>query len=153
MKSDRQFNCVTLLFAKLIRLPTLMCFAVCGVIIATIPINQSLASPTSPSSYQNSCTDLNVTGATLSGKCRRRNGRDRRTSILIRGIYNNNGTLTYTNDPTAVSTYQNSCDNTRLAPTNTTLLATCRQINGDFNDSRIQIRGIYNNDGFLAYSR
>ncbi|MCC5666707.1 CVNH domain-containing protein [Nostoc sp. CHAB 5784] len=51
--------------------------------------------PTAASSYQASCRNIGVTGATLTASCRRRNGTFNRTSILIRGIDNINGNLRY----------------------------------------------------------
>jgi CVNH domain len=49
----------------------------------------------SDSSYQNSCWNTQVDGSTLSARCYRINGSSTRTSILIRGIENRNGNLTY----------------------------------------------------------
>ncbi|MBN3873860.1 MAG: CVNH domain-containing protein [Nostoc sp.] len=51
--------------------------------------------PRSASSYQNSCRNISVAGATLTASCRRINGTYNSTSILIKGIYNNNGVLRY----------------------------------------------------------
>ncbi|MDF5734642.1 MULTISPECIES: CVNH domain-containing protein [unclassified Nostoc] len=53
------------------------------------------SNPRSASSYQNSCRNIGVTGATLTASCRRINGTYNSTSILIKGIYNNNGVLRY----------------------------------------------------------
>lgn len=52
--------------------------------------------PTAGSTYQDSCQSLAVFGATLTAKCRRRDGSfNDKTTILIRGIDNVNGKLTY----------------------------------------------------------
>jgi CVNH domain len=53
------------------------------------------SSSKSDSSYQNSCWNTQVDGATLSARCYRINGSSTRTSIPIRGIENRNGNLTY----------------------------------------------------------
>jgi CVNH domain len=47
------------------------------------------------SSYQRTCGSIGVAGATLTASCRRINGTYRSTSILIPGIKNINGDLTY----------------------------------------------------------
>ncbi len=136
--------------AKLSTLPSLMSFAACGAIMAAIPVNPAFAAPTSPSTYQSSCNNIRVVGATLTARCRRINGTFNNSSILIRGIYNNNGVLRYTASATAASSYQSSCGN--ISVTGATLTARCRRINGTFNNSSILIRGIYNNNGVLRYS-
>ena len=51
--------------------------------------------PTYNSNYQNSCKNIRINGATLSARCGRINGGYKQTSILIRGIKNQNGNLTY----------------------------------------------------------
>jgi murein DD-endopeptidase MepM/ murein hydrolase activator NlpD len=48
-----------------------------------------------PSTYQNSCNNISVAGATLSANCRKINGSYKSTSILIPGIQNIDGTLSY----------------------------------------------------------
>lgn len=80
---------------KLSRSSGLITLAACSAMLATIPIDTALAGPSSPSSYQSSCRNISVAGATLTASCRRRNGTYNPTSILIRGIYNNDGNLRY----------------------------------------------------------
>ncbi|NMG09192.1 CVNH domain-containing protein [Brasilonema sp. UFV-L1] len=138
--------------AKLSRSPRLMTFAACGAIMATIPINPAFAAPTDPSSYQNSCRNIDVSGATLTAQCRRTDGTfNNNTSILIRGIYNDNGVLRYTSNATAASSYAASCRN--IGVSGATLTAECRRTDGTFNNNTsILIRGIYNDNGVLRYS-
>ncbi|MDZ8222496.1 MULTISPECIES: CVNH domain-containing protein [unclassified Nostoc] len=136
--------------AKLSRSPRLMSLAACGAIIATIPINAAFAAPTDLSSYQNSCRNIDVSGATLTASCRRINGTYNSTSILIRGIFNGNGVLLYTSNPRSASSYQNSCRNINVA--GATLTASCRRINGTYNSTSILIKGIDNINGVLRYS-
>ncbi|MBD2778933.1 CVNH domain-containing protein [Iningainema tapete] len=136
--------------AKLSQSPRLITLAACGAIVATIPANPAFAAPTSPSSYQSSCQNIGVSGATLTAQCRRINGTFNNTSILIRGIYNDNGVLRYTSNATAASSYQSSCRN--IGVSGATLTAQCRRINGTFNNTSILIRGIYNDNGVLRYS-
>ena len=47
------------------------------------------------SNFQNSCTNITIAGNTLVADCRRTNGTYNKTSILVPGISNNNGVLTY----------------------------------------------------------
>jgi CVNH domain len=47
------------------------------------------------SSYQRSCRNIGIAGATLTASCRRINGTYRGTSIFIPGIKNINGDLSY----------------------------------------------------------
>lgn len=51
--------------------------------------------PNQPSTYQNSCRNEQIYGATLVAVCRRINGSEQRTSIVLPGISNNNGRLSY----------------------------------------------------------
>jgi hypothetical protein len=52
--------------------------------------------PNAASTYQDSCQSLGVFGATLTAKCRRKDGSfNEKTTILIRGIDNVNGKLSY----------------------------------------------------------
>jgi hypothetical protein len=49
----------------------------------------------SPSTFQDSCSNVSVAGSTLSARCRRIDGSFKRTSIAIPGIDNINGDLRY----------------------------------------------------------
>ena len=50
---------------------------------------------TTGASYRSSCQNININGANLSASCRRANGTFKSTSILLLGIDNINGNLTY----------------------------------------------------------
>jgi CVNH domain len=52
-------------------------------------------------------------------------------------------------ESTSRSSYQNSCQNIQVDET--TLSARCRRVNGGFNTTSIQIRGIENRNGTLTY--
>jgi hypothetical protein len=97
-------------------------------------------------SFQSSCTNISVVGATLTATCRRVNGTLNQTSIVLRGIANINGRLTQTGGS---STFQSSCQNVRVI--GSTLTATCREQNGSFFNSSILIPGIVNNNGVLQF--
>jgi hypothetical protein len=59
-----------------------------------------------PSSFQNSCGQINVGsgGNTLEAWCNQSGGAANKTSILIPGIANNNGVLVYSSPPTPIRT-------------------------------------------------
>ncbi len=152
MKINHQFNRAGSLFAKLSRLPSLMSFATCGAILATIPINPAFAAADDPSSYQRTCRYMYVSGATLGGDCKTISGSYIESPpILIRGIWNNEGVLSYTYDPTKASSYQTSCESIYLAKDEVTIEAACRKSDGSLNGTKIKIRGIRNNNGRLSY--
>jgi hypothetical protein len=138
---------------KLMQSSHVLTVAVCGAILATMPVETAFAKATDPSTYQDSCTSLGVTGATLTAVCRRRDGSfNDQTTIRIRGIDNVNGKLAYARNPTAISTYQDSCENIDVI--GATLIAKCRRRDGSFNDqTTIRIRGIDNVNGKLTYAK
>lgn len=47
------------------------------------------------SSYQETCTNIRIDGATLTARCQREDGSSNRTSIVLRGIINDDGRLRY----------------------------------------------------------
>ncbi len=49
----------------------------------------------SPSTFQDSCSNIGVAGSTLVARCRRMDGSFKRTSIAIPGVDNINGDLRY----------------------------------------------------------
>lgn len=101
----------------------------------------------SASSFQQSCNNIQVSGSTLSASCRRVDGSFNNTSILIRGIANNDGRLQVTG--TGPSSFQDSCSDISVA--GSTLSANCRKMDGSFNRTSILIPGIANNNGNLVH--
>ena len=122
-------------------------------ILATMRAEAAFANATDPSTEQDSCTALGVTGATLTAVCRRRDGSfNARTAIRMRGIDNVKGKLAYARHPTASSTYQDSCETIDVI--GATLTATCRRRDGSCNDqTTIRMRGIDNVNGKLTSSK
>lgn len=106
------------------------------------------AAAQAPSSYQNSCTNISIAGATLVATCRRINGTYNRSSIVLRGIDNIDGNLQFSGLG-HLATFQESCTNIRVA--GATLTATCRRINGSYANSAILIPGLSNINGVLQY--
>lgn len=138
-------------FAKLSRSPRLMTLVACGAILATIPVNPAKAGSGDPSTYQSTCKDISVTGSTLSATCRKEDGSyNKPTEIPIRGIYNENGSLSYLRNKSSSSTYQNSCQS--ITVSKATLSATCRKRDGTSSRDSIGILGIDNKDGILRHS-
>ncbi|MEH1872924.1 LamG-like jellyroll fold domain-containing protein [Nostoc sp.] len=52
--------------------------------------------PNKPSSYQETCTEISIKGNVLSATCKRADGSPNKTSIVLDGIENADGNLTYT---------------------------------------------------------
>ena len=114
------------------------------------------------STYQETCSNIRISGATLNARCRREDNSYNNTSIYLRDIVNNNGRLEYNRDggggndsPNPPSnnpaSFQDSCRNIRVDVT--TLSAQCRSENGRWRDSSVEIRGITNVNGDLEYLR
>jgi hypothetical protein len=101
-----------------------------------------------PSSYQNSCSNISIAGATLVATCRRIDGSNNQSSIVLQGIENIDGRLEFT-QPGQTASFQSSCNNIQVA--GATLMATCRRINGSYVDTAIPIPGISNINGVLRY--
>ncbi|MBN3879127.1 MULTISPECIES: CVNH domain-containing protein [unclassified Nostoc] len=102
-----------------------------------------------PSNYQETCNHISVSGNVLSANCRRRNGTFNKTSIVLRGIENINGTFKV-NNPAKVSNYQLTCDDIRIRGNH--LTATCKRTNGTLKRTSIFLQGIKNINGVLKYS-
>lgn len=116
-----------------------------------IESNSFLNAQDNESTFQGSCVNITVAGYTLTAQCQRENGRSRSSSIVIRGIQNDNGRLEYSRNSRRESSFQDSCRNVRIQGNR--LTARCQRTNGSFVRSTIVIRGIQNNNGRLEYSR
>jgi hypothetical protein len=113
-----------------------------GLGLASIPAQAQQAS------FQSSCTNIAIVGATITATCRRADGTFNQTSIVLSGIANVNGRLTQTGG-NSTSTFQSSCQNVQVV--GSTLTANCRQQNGSFANSSVLIPGITNNNGVLQF--
>ena len=101
-----------------------------------------------PASFQDSCKNISIAGATISATCRRTDGSLNRTSIVLRGIGNVNGQLRLT-QPDEPATFQDSCRNIHVI--GSTLTATCRLLDGSYSETSILIPTIANIDGNLQF--
>ncbi|MEH2350851.1 MAG: CVNH domain-containing protein [Nostoc sp.] len=103
----------------------------------------------SPSTFQNSCRNTNLKSNVLSAICRKRDGGEQKTGIILRGINNRNGFLVDDGGNSPAS-FQASCFG--AAVIGDELLANCFKINRTnavFN--KIKIQGIRNENGNLKY--
>ena len=101
----------------------------------------------SASTFQNSCSNMSVTGDVLKADCRTINGSYNQTSIAIRGIENIDGTLKVTG--AGASSYQLTCQN--IGVVGDVLSASCQRINGSSQFSSLTLPGIANINGVLTY--
>ncbi|MDF5728388.1 MAG: CVNH domain-containing protein [Rhizonema sp. PD38] len=117
-------------------------------LVVASSVNIPSASAVEASNFQHSCNHISIARDTLSARCRRVNRSFNNTSILTRGIENNNGKLVFTNlnNP---SNFQSSCNSISISGDR--LSARCRRVNGRFNDTSLHIPGIKNNNGNLTY--
>jgi hypothetical protein len=116
-------------------------------------LTASVASPAfarSPSSFQNSCRNIGINSNVLSATCRTRDGsREQKTSVVLRGINNQDGSL-IDDGKNAPASFQKSCFGTKAVGDE--LLANCFKVNGkDAVFNQIKIQGIRNEDGNLKY--
>lgn len=106
------------------------------------------------STFQNTCSNIEFayqgSDAALTATCLRANGTPNASSLLIKGIGNNNGQLVKTS---GASTFQQSCGNIQILVSgpNVTLSALCRTTSGASNATSIALDGISNNNGSLTY--
>jgi len=100
------------------------------------------------SSYQLTCSNISLRGNVLSADCLRRDQTPNRTSIVLRGIHNINGTLIDYNSGEP-SSFHLTCRNTSV--NGSQLSGSCRKINGGFVQTFISINGIHNINGVLTY--
>ena len=101
----------------------------------------------SPSSFQNSCSNITISGTTLRASCRRIDGTYDSTSIQINGIEKKNGSLQVTG--ASPSSYQKTCRD--IGVNGDVLAATCKKIDGSWQLSSVQVPGIANINGVLKY--
>lgn len=115
-------------------------------------LTATVASPAfarSPSTFQYSCRDISLHSNVLSATCKRINGSDKRTTVVLRGINNRNGLLVDDGGNSPAS-FQASCYSAIVIVDE--LSATCAKINrAEAIFSKIKIRGIRNEDGNLKY--
>ncbi|MBN3948985.1 MAG: hypothetical protein HWQ38_21975 [Nostoc sp. NMS7] len=126
-------------------------FRIITVVSLTL-LTATAASPAfarSPSTFQNSCRNTSLKSNVLSAICRKKDGGEKKTGIILRGINNRNGLL-IDDGGNSPASFQASCYS--AAVIGDELLANCFKINRTeavFN--RIKIQGIRNENGNLKY--
>jgi hypothetical protein len=136
MKFDRIFPKV-LLAGSLVIVPNVCC------------IFDASRAQAQVSTYQNSCSNISISGNVLSANCRKRDGQFLQSSLRLRGIENINGALTVTSSD-RVSNFQLSCNSIFIR--RNVLNATCQKINGNLEQTSITLNGIENINGTLMYT-
>jgi CVNH domain len=117
--------------------------------VATICVGLHSPASAAPSSYQQTCNNIVISGNRISASCRKINGKYRQTSLVLKGIENIDGTLQVT-DATKVSNYQLSCSAIKIS--GDVINANCKKKNGAPNPTSITLNGIENIDGILKYT-
>ena len=114
----------------------------------------SAATAFAGSTFQNTCSNIayaNVSNApTLQAVCLRSNGTTNNTSLVLKGISNQNGTLV---QGSGASTFQQSCGNIQIVVNSTSqvsLTAYCRTGSGGSNPTSLPLNNISNNNGTLT---
>lgn len=123
-------------------------FAVIGFAVTCIGVAVNAPANAAPSTYQNSCRNVNVVEDVLEANCLTRDGREVYTNLRLRGIENIDGNLVATNSNRPSNFYQ-TCANSSIR--GNVLRATCRTRNGQWRDTAIALNGIDNIDGELRY--
>ena len=106
------------------------------------------------SSFQRSCDDIQVEvadgGAYITAQCKDRRGRHKGAQIPLNGYQNDDGFLKKKGRDRA--SFQRSCDQYWLdvSPQAVFLNGNCRTRNGDYRQSRVEVRNIHNDDGRLV---
>lgn len=124
-------------------------FSVIALLATSTLIGINSPASATPSSYQKSCNNISVFGNVLSANCSRANGSFKKTSIVLQGIENINGTLKVA-DPGKVSNYHFTCRNIRIR--GNYLKAACNRRNGTIMWTSIVLQGIENINGVLKYT-
>lgn len=106
------------------------------------------------STFQNTCSNIEFAyqgkDASLQAVCLRADGTPNATSLVLKGITNQNGKLV---QGSGASTFQQSCGNIQIQVngSSVTLSALCRTSGGSSNATSLPLDGIGNNNGTLSY--
>ena len=123
--------------------------AAIGFAITCIGVAANAPANAAPSTYQNTCRDVNIVENVLEANCLRRDGSLAYSYIPLVGIDNVDGNLRVTNN-SRMSSFQETCGN--LSVRGNVLRATCRTRNGQWRNTAIALNGIDNIDGSLLYT-
>ena len=106
------------------------------------------------SSFQNTCSEINYAYAgnapTLTAVCLKRDGTANPTTLTLKGISNEDGTLT---ESGGAASFQQSCGNIRIVVDNVSavsLVAFCRTKSGMSHPTSLPLNNISNENGVLT---
>ncbi|MEY3221981.1 MAG: hypothetical protein RLZZ203_837 [Cyanobacteriota bacterium] len=102
-----------------------------------------------PSMYLFTCSNISVSGNVLSATCRRRDQTFKKSSIVLKGIENIDGTLKFT-DRYKPANFHLGCKDTSVDGNR--LSGNCEKIDGTYQNTSIYINGIENINGDLTYT-
>lgn len=123
-------------------------------LLATLFLANSAQAQGPASSFQLTCSNIHFAyqdnDAAINAVCLRADGTPNSTSILIKGVSNQNGKLTMSG---GASSFQQSCGSIQVLVDgpDVTLYAQCRTMRGNFLESSLPILGISNQNGVLSY--
>ena len=113
-----------------------------------------MSSANAASSFQYTCSNIGFSyvnaDATLQAVCLRSDGTPHSSTLVLKGISNQNGKLVQGGGS---STFQQSCGSIEIlvAGGSVKLAAMCRTRSGSFNSTTLALNGISNNNGTLTY--
>ena len=99
------------------------------------------------STFQRSCNNIVMSGATPRAHCRRRDGSWVTSSLAIGGIENIDGNLQYTGK--TPSNFQETCS--EIGVSEDLMTALCRRRDQSINETQLHIENIDNIDGQLTH--
>ncbi len=125
------------------------CIAVIVFVAVSFLFSNSSALASAPSSFQQTCDNIQVHGDLLVAECLTRDQRPNLTFLDLRGVENIDGTLEQhsTSQP---ATFQKSCFNESIE--GDVLTATCLTRNQQEKRTSLELLGIENIDGNLMYT-
>ncbi|MGK7886823.1 MAG: CVNH domain-containing protein [Crocosphaera sp.] len=125
------------------------CIAVVLFVAVSFIFSNNSALASAPSSFQQTCDNIQVHGDVLVAKCLTRDQRPNFTILGLMGVENIDGTLKQdsTSQP---ATFQESCFNEFIE--GDVLTATCLTRNQNQKTTSVELLGIENIDGNLEYT-
>ncbi|ARC88654.1 CVNH domain-containing protein [Rhodovulum sp. MB263] len=123
-------------------------------VASALVLSATAASAADPSSFQNTCSNIwfhytDDGGAEIVATCLTADGMPKETSIAMPGIGNKDGSLVMEGGS---ASFQKSCGSIMLHPSidGVELTASCRKVDGSFEEASISIDGISNENGTLS---
>lgn len=111
--------------------------------------NNSSALASQPSSFQQTCSNIQVHGDLLVAECLTRDQRPNSTLVGLRGVENIDGTLEQ-HSTSQAATFEQTCFNESIR--GDVLTATCLTRNQNLKTTSLELLGIENIDGDLEYT-